>query len=72
MARDLEQQRQMNDGQLTDHLKKNPLKEKICIVFSSDVSGNMTFDDFRNMCSLFNEQCPRNTKIHYAFQIYGR
>lgn len=51
-------------------LKENPLKERICKVFSSDGSGNMTFDDFLNMCSLFNEQCPRNTKIHYAFQIY--
>ena len=52
-------------------MKENPLKERICKVFSSDSSGNMTFDDFLNMCSLFNEQCPRNTKIHYAFQIYG-
>lgn len=31
----------------------------------------MTFDDFLNMCSLFNEQCPRDTKIYYAFHIYG-
>lgn len=52
-------------------LKENPLKERICKVFSSDGSGNMTFDDFLNMCSMFNEQCPRNTKIYYAFQIYG-
>ena len=72
MARDLEQHHQMNDGQLTDRLKENPLKERICNVFSRDGSGNMTFGDFRNMCSLFNEQCPRNAKIHYAFQIYDR
>lgn len=51
-------------------LKENPLKDRICKVFSSDGSGNLTFDDFLNMCSSFNEQCPRQTKMHYAFQIY--
>ncbi|KAG9508464.1 Calcium and integrin-binding family member 3, partial [Fragariocoptes setiger] len=51
-------------------LKENPLKERICKVFSSDGSGDMTFDDFLNMCSIFNEQSPRDTKLHYAFQIY--
>lgn len=60
--------------QLTGYkcMQENPLKERICKVFSSDKSGNMTFDDFLNMCSMFNEQCPRNTKIYYAFQIYGK
>lgn len=51
-------------------LRENPFKERICKVFSSLDSGDMTFDDFINMCSLFNEQCPRDTKIYYAFQIY--
>ncbi|KAJ6220330.1 hypothetical protein RDWZM_006142 [Blomia tropicalis] len=51
-------------------LKENPFKERICKVFSHDGSGNMTFDDFLDMLSVFSEQASRSVKLHYAFRIY--
>lgn len=51
-------------------LKENPFKERICKVFSHDNSGNMTFDDFLHMLSVFNEQTSRDVKLFYAFKIY--
>ncbi|CAG2178647.1 unnamed protein product, partial [Oppiella nova] len=37
-------------------LKENPFKQRICKVFSHDGSGDMTFDDFLDMLSVFSEQ----------------
>ncbi|KAL3201563.1 hypothetical protein MRX96_012596 [Rhipicephalus microplus] len=51
-------------------LKENPFKERICKVFSHDGSGNMTFDDFLDMLSVFSEPSPRDVKVFYAFRIY--
>ncbi|GFX82355.1 calcium and integrin-binding family member 3 [Trichonephila clavipes] len=52
-------------------LKENPFRQRICKVFSNDGSGNLTFDDFLDMFSVFSEQAPRNVKQVYAFKIYG-
>lgn len=52
--------------------QENPFKERICKVFSHDGSGNMTFDDFLDMLSVFSEQASRSVKLHYAFRIYGK
>ncbi|GFY69820.1 calcium and integrin-binding family member 3 [Trichonephila inaurata madagascariensis] len=51
-------------------LKENPFRQRICKVFSNDGSGNLTFDDFLDMFSVFSEQAPRNVKQVYAFKIY--
>ncbi|XP_064474926.1 calcium and integrin-binding family member 2-like [Ornithodoros turicata] len=51
-------------------LKENPFRQRICKVFSHDGSGNMTFDDFLDMLSVFSEPSPRDVKVFYAFRIY--
>ena len=53
-------------------LQENPFKERICKVFSEDGSGDMSFDDFLDMFSVFSESAPRDIKTTYAFKIYGR
>lgn len=51
-------------------LRENPFCERICQVFSEDGSGDMCFDDFLDMFSVFSEAAPRNIKCVYAFKIY--
>ncbi|CAH1639451.1 unnamed protein product [Spodoptera littoralis] len=51
-------------------LKENPFKRRICQVFSHDGSGNLTFEDFLDMMSVFSEAAPRDVKAWYAFRIY--
>ena len=53
-------------------LQENPFRRRICEVFSEDGSGNLTFDDFLGMFSVFSEASPRDLKTRYAFKIYGR
>ena len=53
-------------------LQENPFRERICQVFSEDGSGDMSFDDFLDMFSVFSEAAPRDIKCVYAFKIYGR
>jgi len=40
-------------------------------VFSRDGKGNLTFEDFLDLLSVFSEQAPRDIKVFYAFKIYG-
>ena len=40
-------------------------------MFSEDGSGDMSFDDFLDMFSVFSESAPRSVKANYAFRIYG-
>lgn len=51
-------------------LKVNPFKDRICEVFSSSGDGDMTFEDFLDMMSVFSENAPKNVKVEYAFRIY--
>ncbi|KAK2703020.1 calcium and integrin-binding family member 3-like [Artemia franciscana] len=51
-------------------LRENPFKQRICSVFSSDGSGDMSFEDFLDCFSVFSENASRDVKIHYAFKIY--
>uniref|UniRef100_A0AC35TIP3 Calcium and integrin-binding family member 2 n=1 Tax=Rhabditophanes sp. KR3021 TaxID=114890 RepID=A0AC35TIP3_9BILA len=51
-------------------LKENPFRRRICQVFSEDGSGNLTFDDFLDMFSVFSEMAPLQLKLRYAFKIY--
>ena len=52
--------------------QENPFNRRICKVFSEDKSGNLTFNDFLNMLSALSEEAPRDLKLHYAFQIFGK
>ena len=51
-------------------LKVNPFCDRICKVFSSSHDGNMTFEDFLDMMSVFSENSPKTVKVEYAFRIY--
>lgn len=52
--------------------QENPFKRRICEVFSRDGKGNLSFEDFLDMLSVFSEQAPRDIKVFYAFKIYGQ
>jgi calcium and integrin-binding protein 2 len=52
-------------------LLENPFKTRICEVFSRDGKGDLTFEDFLDLFSIFSEQAPRDIKVYYAFKIYG-
>ena len=41
-------------------------------MFSSNGSGDLSFDDFLDLLSVFSEHAPRELKLHYAFRIYGK
>lgn len=51
-------------------LKENPFRRKICEAFSRDGQGNLTFEEFLDLLSVFSEQSPRDIKVNYAFKIY--
>ena len=53
-------------------VKRNPFKDRIVKVFSSNENGDMTFEDFLNMMSVFSEAAPNPVKCYYAFKIYGK
>ncbi|XP_065349042.1 calcium and integrin-binding family member 2 isoform X2 [Cloeon dipterum] len=50
--------------------RENPFRKRIFSVFSSDGTGNMTFEDFLELLSVLSEQAPRDIKVFYAFKIY--
>ncbi|OQR67001.1 calcium and integrin-binding family member 3-like [Tropilaelaps mercedesae] len=50
--------------------KENPFRRRIAEVFSETGSGNVCFEDFLDMLSVFSEAAPKNIKMHYAFKIY--
>ena len=39
-------------------------------MFSPDGSGDLTFQNFLKMMSIFSDHAPRNVKAEYAFKIY--
>ncbi|OQV24506.1 putative Calcium and integrin-binding family member 2 [Hypsibius exemplaris] len=51
-------------------LKENPYRRRIITVFSEDGSGEMSFNDFLEMFSVFCERAPKELKAYYAFRIY--
>lgn len=51
-------------------LRVNPFCDRICKVFSSSHDGDMTFEDFLDMMSVFSENAPKSVKVEYAFRIY--
>ncbi|XP_014775000.1 calcium and integrin-binding family member 2 [Octopus bimaculoides] len=50
--------------------KENPFRQRIFQVFSADNSGNLTFDEFLDLFSIFSDSAPRELKASYAFKIY--
>ena len=40
-------------------------------VFSEDSTGDMQFDDFLDMLSVFSENATKEVKSTYAFRIFG-
>lgn len=42
----------------------------MCQVFSADGSGDITFEDFLDMMSVFSDNAPKAVKVEYAFRIY--
>nr|CAD7432875.1 unnamed protein product [Timema monikensis] len=57
---------------LPNLFQENPFRHRICEVFSRDGKGNLSFEDFLDMLSVFSEQAPRDIKVFYAFKIYGK
>ena len=55
-------------------LKENPFAERICLVFSQNPDGanrgDISFEDFLDMMSVFSEGATRDVKASYAFRIY--
>ena len=51
-------------------LAHNPFATRICEVFSADGTGDMGFEDFLDMFSVFSENATRDVKASYAFRIY--
>lgn len=60
------------DIAVLEELRENPFKKRICEAFSRDGKGNLTFEDFLDLLSVFSEHCPRDIKVFYAFKIYGK
>lgn len=59
------------DITVLEELRENPFRQRICEAFSRDGKGNLTFEDFLDLLSVFSEHCPRDIKVFYAFKIYG-
>mmetsp|Transcript_7865 Transcript_7865/g.20211 ORF Transcript_7865/g.20211 Transcript_7865/m.20211 type:complete len:184 (+) Transcript_7865:107-658(+) len=51
-------------------IQHNPFRRRMCEVFSRDGKGNLRFEDFLDMMSVFSEQATRDVKASYAFRIY--
>ncbi|KAI5708911.1 hypothetical protein M8J76_006077 [Diaphorina citri] len=49
---------------------ENPFGQRICQVFSEDGQGNLNFEEFLELLSVFSEQASRDIKVFYAFKIY--
>lgn len=52
-------------------LRVNPFGDRICKVFSSNNDGDLTFEDFLDMMSVFSSGAPRAVKTEHAFRIFG-
>lgn len=46
-------------------MQVNPFKDRICKVFSSSKDGELTFEDFLDMMSVFSENVSLQTYLEY-------
>jgi calcium and integrin-binding protein 1 len=44
--------------------------DRCCKVFSSSQDGDLTFEDFLDMMSVFSDAAPKNVKAEHAFRIF--
>ena len=51
-------------------LRENPFRKRICKIFSTDGSGDLSLNEFFLLFSSLCERAPRDIKLHYAFSIY--
>ncbi|XP_022903559.1 calcium and integrin-binding protein 1-like [Onthophagus taurus] len=51
-------------------LSANPFGDRICQTFSSSRDGDMTFEDFLDMMSVFSTGAPKSVKAEHAFRIF--
>lgn len=51
-------------------LRVNPFGDRICKVFSSN-NGEISFEDFLDMMSVFSDAAPKSVKAEHAFRIFG-
>ncbi|XP_053694054.1 calcium and integrin-binding protein 1-like [Sabethes cyaneus] len=50
-------------------LRVNPFGDRICKVFSSN-NGEISFEDFLDMMSVFSDAAPKSVKAEHAFRIF--
>ena len=53
-----------------DELRCNPFSARIVYLFSEDGSGELTFQRFINMFSVFSGRTSRQTKAVWAFALW--
>lgn len=53
-------------------LRVNPFGDRICKVFSSSNNGEISFEDFLDMMSVFSDAAPKSVKAEHAFRIFGK
>uniref|UniRef100_UPI00358E67E9 calcium and integrin-binding protein 1 n=1 Tax=Myxine glutinosa TaxID=7769 RepID=UPI00358E67E9 len=51
-------------------LKANPFRSRVCLVFSSDESQGLSFEDFLDMLSALSDSASVEVKAHYAFRVF--
>ena len=52
-------------------LTVNPFRNRICKVFSSSDDGDMTFEDFIDMISVFSESAPKSVKVRNILGLFN-
>ena len=60
----------MQETARVDELRCNPFSARIVYLFSEDGSGELTFQKFINMMSVFSGRTSRQTKAVWAFALW--
>lgn len=60
----------MQETARVDELRCNPFSARIVFLFSEDGSGELTFQKFMNMMSVFSGRTSRQTKAVWAFALW--
>lgn len=60
----------MQETARVDELRCNPFSARIVFLFSEDGSGELTFQKFINMMSVFSGRTSKQTKAVWAFALW--
>lgn len=60
----------MQETSKVDELRCNPFSARIVYMFSEDGSGQLTFQKFINMMSVFSGRTSKQTKAVWAFALW--